>query len=322
MYAIRDDRNNAGTLTVAGSSQNLPTGETNSFVLGSNYCEWASVSPVGGVITITATAAAEFDVAGFQLVPVLPSGFVNALPVTTPLTIAPGAAFDLNGGNQQVAYLADAIPGLGGSVINSSTSSSVLTLSPTGTSSTFSGAIGGGSGAISLVISGSGLVTLNHANSYTGGTTISAGTLVANNNLALGTGLVAIGNANSAGNPAALLTGGPYNLGLPITVNASAGPATLGTISSSGGHPERRNHLKRQQRRHAQHAGRRHGRVQRRHHWDGNRGLDDRRAQQHRLQRVRFVRGASQRQRRDPDAYKRHARRQRADHRQRRRSGP
>ena len=132
----------------------------------------------------------EADVNGFQLVPIGPSGFSNALPITTPLTIASVRAFDLNGGAQQVAYLSDSSPGSGGAVINSGTGLAVLTLSPTNTSSTFSGTIGGGSGKISLTLSGTGVETLNNANSYAGGTTISSGTLVAGNNTALGSGLV------------------------------------------------------------------------------------------------------------------------------------
>ena len=46
--------------------------------------------------------------------------------------------------------------------------------------------------------------------------------------------------------------------------------------------------------------------------------LDGPRAQQHRLQRFGLVRGANPRQRRDPDAQQRHARRQRGHHRQQR----
>ena len=47
---------------------------------------------------------------------------------------------DLSGDNQQVASLSDYVPGSGGSMINSNTGAvSVLTLSPTGGSTTFSG---------------------------------------------------------------------------------------------------------------------------------------------------------------------------------------
>ncbi|MGA2253351.1 MAG: autotransporter-associated beta strand repeat-containing protein [Thermoguttaceae bacterium] len=142
-----------------------------------------------------------FDNLG-TLLPLFPLGPAsNVLPLKTALSIARGGTFDLAGGDQQVASLSDYAPGSGGSVINSNTAAaSVLTLSPSGGSSTFSGAIlGGGTlGAISLVMSGSGtqvltgLMTgpgslavdsgeliLSGSDSYTGGTTVNAGTLVA-----------------------------------------------------------------------------------------------------------------------------------------------
>ena len=137
----------------------------------------------------------------------------NLLPATTPLSIANGAMLDLSGFNQQVASLSDYAPGSGGSIINSNTGSvSVLTLSPTGGSTTFSGMIEGSGtlGTIDLVMSGSGTqvlagsfvgpgslnvnsgtLILSGSNSYTGGTTVLAGTLVATTADAIpsGTGL-------------------------------------------------------------------------------------------------------------------------------------
>ncbi len=103
----------------------------------------------------------------------------NILPVTTALSIAGGGTLDLSGGSQQVASLSDQTPGSGGSsIINSGTAASLLTLSPSG-STTFSGTIQGGGtlGTISLVMSGSGTQVLAGSNSYTGGTAVNAGTL-------------------------------------------------------------------------------------------------------------------------------------------------
>ena len=100
--------------------------------------------------------------------------------------------------------------GGGGSIINSNTAAaSVLTLSPTGGSTTFSGSImgGGALGTISLVMSGSGTqvlagsllgpgsltvnageLILSGSDSYTGGTTVNAGTLVLASSTALADG--------------------------------------------------------------------------------------------------------------------------------------
>ena len=73
---------------------------------------------------------------------------------------------------------------------------------------------------------------MSGTNTYTGATGISAGTLIVGGNVASGvagplgnsTSAVTIGDANSAGNPAALVTNGPYTIGRPVTVNATAGP--------------------------------------------------------------------------------------------------
>ena len=105
----------------------------------------------------------------------------TGLPAGSPVTIAKGATLDLDGEMQQIASLSDYRPGSGGgSIINShSGAGSVLTLSPTGGSTTFSGMIQGGGtlGAISLVMNGSGTQVLAGSNTYTGGTTVNQGVL-------------------------------------------------------------------------------------------------------------------------------------------------
>ena len=151
------------------------------------------------------------------------TGNSNLLPITTTLTVAGGATFDLSGCSQQVASLSDYnTPGNGGSVINSIAGTTpTLTLSPTGTSTTFSGAISGGGtlGTINLVMNGNGVQVLAGTNTYTGPTTITAGTL-------------AIGGAGylgSGGNYASSIT----NSGA-LVVNTSSNQ-TFGGIISGGG---------------------------------------------------------------------------------------
>jgi autotransporter-associated beta strand protein len=110
---------------------------------------------------------------------------VNCLPTGTALSIASGGTLDLSGGSQQVASLTDKTPGSGGSVINSNSAASVLTLSPSGGSTTFSGMIRGGGalGTIGLVLSGSGMQVLSGSNTYTGPTTINQGELLVDGSL-------------------------------------------------------------------------------------------------------------------------------------------
>ena len=87
---------------------------------------------------------------------------VNTLPATTPLVLSSAGSLDLNGGNQQVASLADYTTGSGGTILNSAATLSVLTVSPTGGTTTFSGSIKGGGalGTISLVKTGAGTQVL------------------------------------------------------------------------------------------------------------------------------------------------------------------
>ena len=79
----------------------------------------------------------------------------GAVPSTTPMTVASGASFDLDGQSQQVASLSDSTPGSGGTITNSlSSSSTVLTLAPASGSTTFSGVIQNGSGTVGLTLNG------------------------------------------------------------------------------------------------------------------------------------------------------------------------
>lgn len=137
----------------------------------------------------------------------------NLLPATTSLRIAGGGTLDLGGNNQQVASLSDSGPGSGGSVINSNTASAaVLTLSPTNTSTTFSGRIlgGGALGTISLVISGSGTQELSGSNSYEGGTFVNAGELDVANAAALPSGSsLTLGSAVGSPDVVGLTTASP-----------------------------------------------------------------------------------------------------------------
>ena len=149
------------------------------------------------------------------------------LPAATPLSIAAGATLDLGGGSQQVSSLSDYAAGSGGSIINSGSTASALTLSPSGVSTTFSGMIQGGGtmGSIGLVMSGSGTQVLAGSNTYTGPTTINAGQLVVNGSLASPVTVNSGGTLGGTGN----LTSGTVGVGGAI---APGNP--LGTLHFSG----------------------------------------------------------------------------------------
>jgi autotransporter-associated beta strand protein len=99
------------------------------------------------------------------------------LPAASPVNLASTATLDLAGTTQTFASLSD-VSGSGGVVTNSAGTSATLTFSSAGTN-TFSGKICDASlaNALSLIKSGTGTQNLNGANSYSGNTTVKAGTL-------------------------------------------------------------------------------------------------------------------------------------------------
>ena len=155
------------------------------------------------------TSGAAAGIAAIELVP--NSTTTATLPSTTALQMGSGV-FDLNGGSQQVASVSD-YSGGGGSIINSNTAAmAVLTISPTGTTTNYSGSIlsGGTNGAITLVLDGNGTQVLSGDNTYSGGTWVEAGTLILNDGAALpdgssltvGAGGTFIFDPSVAGSPA------------------------------------------------------------------------------------------------------------------------
>lgn len=100
----------------------------------------------------------------------------NLLPATTPLTVSSGATLDLDGNAQQFASLT----GVNGASITNSSAlyDSLLTVSAASGSTTFGGVISdGATNKIALTKSGASTQILTGANTYTGVTTVSGGTL-------------------------------------------------------------------------------------------------------------------------------------------------
>ncbi len=152
-------------------------------------------------------------------------------------TVAGGATFDLNNFAETVGSIAGA-----GTI---SLGSGRLTAGGNGTSTTYSGAIGGTGG---LTKTGAGVLTLSGANTYTGATTINGGTLrAAGGNAIADASQVTLANTAGAtldlANDEAIgnlsgggTTGGNVTLnGNTLTVNAAAGTTYAGLLSGSGG---------------------------------------------------------------------------------------
>ncbi|WP_396174555.1 BspA family leucine-rich repeat surface protein, partial [Flavobacterium sp.] len=102
------------------------------------------------------------------------------------LTVASGATFNLNGFSETIASIAGA-----GTITSSAVGAVTLTNGGT-TTTTFSGVIQNGSGTLSLTKSGTGTLTLSSANTYTGTTSISAGTLIVGNATALSSSIITL----------------------------------------------------------------------------------------------------------------------------------
>ncbi len=192
----------------------------------------------------------------------LPAGTVlNFRPSTTAVT----AQFDLNGNNQTVAGLQSLGTSTGPTqVINSSATASVFTVNNTA-NNVFSGNLGtvgalnpggtvtnttGGSTTtvilaagtannFSVVKGGAGMLTLTGANSYTGATTINAGTLLLSTGTINGSTSVTVNNggALTLSNAAALADAGTLSLfsGSALGLNAASGTTeTIGSLFLDG----------------------------------------------------------------------------------------
>ena len=101
-------------------------------------------------------------------------GSNTALGNSSAVSVSTGAVLDLDGYSPTIGSLTGS-----GTVTNSAASgTSTLTLTPAaGSTATFSGIIQNGSGTVALTLNGDGTEVLAGANTYTGATTITAGTL-------------------------------------------------------------------------------------------------------------------------------------------------
>lgn len=97
---------------------------------------------------------------------------------------------------------------------------------------TLNGVIGDGTSPGILAKSGVGTVILNGANSYRGGTTVTAGTVVAGNNSAFGTGTVTLNNATLRLNDGITLANAIALTTNPSTIDIGTGSSRLSGVIS------------------------------------------------------------------------------------------
>jgi YVTN family beta-propeller protein/autotransporter-associated beta strand protein len=156
----------------------------------------------------------------------LQAGAVNAFSPFSAFTVASGATLDLASFNQTIGSLA----GAGSATLGSA----VLTTGNDNTSTTFSGTISGTGGLTKI---GTGTLTLSGSNTYTGGTTLNAGTLAVGSNTALGTGALTLASGTTlqaAANGLSVANAMVFNG--TDTVDTQTNALTLsGALSGSGG---------------------------------------------------------------------------------------
>jgi len=235
LYAYMADYNTNGT------GEKLTIGVTTYYYDATNSAIYTQVTntdsgkhPKGNYVMATALAGGTQTVTvqgdtqqygsftGFEIVNT--TNAANMLPITSSLTITSSAALDLDGVSQQVAALSGA-----GTVTSSNTAAvSVLTLSPTSGSTTFSGVIQGGGtlGTIGLVLSGSGTQVLSGSNTYAGPTTINQGELVVDGSLV---SLVTVNSGGTLGG-AGYLSSGTVNSGGHLAPGNSPGLSVSGNL--------------------------------------------------------------------------------------------
>jgi fibronectin-binding autotransporter adhesin len=171
----------AGTINTAGGLVTVNVAAASSQTAGAVIAGAGGLTTAGaGTFTLaganTYTGATSINAGTLQL------GAANAVPSGSAVTLAGGATFDLGGFSGTIGSLAGA-----GTVTDSIAGAKTLSTGGNGTSTTFSGVVEDGSGTVALTKQGAGTLTLSGANTYTGLTTISAGTLSAQNPTALGT---------------------------------------------------------------------------------------------------------------------------------------
>jgi autotransporter-associated beta strand protein len=218
----------SGTVTNTSSTPATFTvndGSADSFggaITGSTTDSVALTKSGGGTLTLSkaSTYSGVTNIIGGTIV----DGIANALPTATSLTLSGTGTLNLAGFNQQVASVAGASTT---TVTDSSSAVATFTVN-NGTTDAFSGTL---SNALALTKSGVGTLTLNGADSYTGPTTISAGTLQAG---AAG----ALSNISDVTDNATLDVNGHSETvgalnGTGVVSSNIAGPVTL-TIGNTG----------------------------------------------------------------------------------------
>ena len=234
------DSYSGGTIITAGTSYLTQT-STNTYTagVGNNSLGTGPVNISGGTLTLSyyiPTVANNFNLSGtalhvgFQQTANL-TGSINLTGATT-LACDGGAGFEFSGPNFNTEGNTLTLSYGNGLIIATTaaqftaastitTTSDTLTLAPPTGSNYSIPSIIAGNGA--LTMSGPGTATLSSSNTYTGGTTLAGGTLIAANNNALGPSTAAVAANGGANVTGELALPGGITISNPISVGGRTG---------------------------------------------------------------------------------------------------
>jgi autotransporter-associated beta strand protein len=191
----------AGTVSVGSMTGDVGSSVTVSAAL--NGVITAGTNSIGSLTSASVTGGTN-TITGAANVTTINGGTTTVTGVATITTLSSGT-LNLNGATSSIGTLTDGTITLGN------------TTALTAHDGTFAGLLAGGG---SLIKASSGMLTINGANTFTGGTTINAGTLTIGNVAALGTGTITVAS------------GGTLNLDGRVVSNAIS---VLGTGLVTGG---------------------------------------------------------------------------------------
>ncbi|MEO6847144.1 MAG: autotransporter-associated beta strand repeat-containing protein, partial [Chthoniobacterales bacterium] len=235
----------AGTLQVgnAGTTGTLSGNVVNNNILAFNRTDALSVNGnISGTGSVQQNGTGSTTLGGVNTYTggttinagTLAAGSATATGAGTgTLTLNGTGTFDLNANNISTGVLNGAI---GTTITNEGASDATLTTSSS--NGTFAGLIqDGATNKTAIARSGTGALTLSHANTYTGGTTLNAGTLNLANASAIGTGALTVAGTstldNTTGSSLTLSTNNAVNLNADLTfkgtndLNLGTGAVTL-----------------------------------------------------------------------------------------------
>ena len=185
----------ARSVTLNGAGGTIDTNGSNGTLSG-NIGGAGGLTKVGAG-TLALSGASSYAGATNVNAGVLQAAATNAFSSASTFSVGSGATLDLNGLNQTIGALA----GSG----NVTLAAALLTAGGNNASTTFSGTISGSGG---LTKNGTGALTLSGANTFTGLTTVNAGTLIVNGSIAGAVTVNSGGQLDGTGRIGALVING------------------------------------------------------------------------------------------------------------------